>query len=160
MTGWTLGSRLSLMTTDLPKAGEISESVLNKFDRHVQQLWSPEWQIPSADLSTQFLPQFRNWPKNPLLRLTLKLTIIHSIYKRPETSGFNRVCCTPAATLQPRGPVTPKRLAWNLFKQWKTVYSGRKITASLGNVTVRGEIRWKGQGGSKTAKCLGMYSKR
>jgi hypothetical protein len=27
-------------------------------------------------------------------------------------------------------------------------YSGRKITATLGNVTVRGEIRWKEQGGS------------
>jgi hypothetical protein len=35
-------------------------------------------------------------------------------------------------------------------------YSGRKITASLGNVTVRGEIRWERQGGSTTAKS--MYS--
>jgi hypothetical protein len=26
-------------------------------------------------------------------------------------------------------------------------YSGRKITESMGNVTVRGEKRWKGQGG-------------
>jgi hypothetical protein len=38
-------------------------------------------------------------------------------------------------------------------------YSGRKITASLGNVTVRGENRWKGQGGSTTARVfLSMYS--
>jgi hypothetical protein len=38
------------------------------------------------------------------------------------------------------------------------VYSGRKITASLGNVTVRGGKRWKGQGGSTTAKSLSMYN--
>jgi hypothetical protein len=36
----------------------------------------------------------------------------------------------------------------------KGKYSGRKITVSLGNVTVRGEKRWKGQGGSTTAKSL------
>jgi hypothetical protein len=40
----------------------------------------------------------------------------------------------------------------------KNKYSGRKITASLGKVTVRGEKRWIGQGGSTTAKCLSMYS--
>jgi hypothetical protein len=34
------------------------------------------------------------------------------------------------------------------------VYSVRKITASLGNVTVRGKKRWKGQWGSKTAKSV------
>jgi hypothetical protein len=28
------------------------------------------------------------------------------------------------------------------------IYSGRKITESLGNVTVRGEKRWKEQGGA------------
>jgi hypothetical protein len=33
-------------------------------------------------------------------------------------------------------------------------YSGRKITASLGNVTVRGEKIWKGQGRSTMAKSL------
>jgi hypothetical protein len=37
-------------------------------------------------------------------------------------------------------------------------YSGRKITASLGNVTVRGGKWWKGQGGSAMAKRLSMYS--
>jgi hypothetical protein len=37
------------------------------------------------------------------------------------------------------------------------MYSGRKITASFGNVTVRGEKRWKGQGGSKMANSLSMY---
>jgi hypothetical protein len=37
-------------------------------------------------------------------------------------------------------------------------YSGRKITASLGNVTVRGEKR-KGQGGARwPTVCLSMYS--
>jgi hypothetical protein len=39
------------------------------------------------------------------------------------------------------------------------IYSGRKITESLRNVTVRGEKGWKEQGGSKMAKsCLSMYS--
>jgi hypothetical protein len=37
-------------------------------------------------------------------------------------------------------------------------YSGRKITESLGNVTVRGKKRWKGQGGSAMANSLSMYS--
>jgi len=37
------------------------------------------------------------------------------------------------------------------------LYSGRKITASLGNVTVRGEKRWKGQGGSTMAKSLSEH---
>jgi hypothetical protein len=36
--------------------------------------------------------------------------------------------------------------------------SGREITASLGNVTVRGEKRWKGQGRSTAAKSLIIYS--
>jgi hypothetical protein len=36
--------------------------------------------------------------------------------------------------------------------------SGRKITASLGNVTVRGEKDGKGKGGSAMAKSLSMYS--
>jgi hypothetical protein len=36
-------------------------------------------------------------------------------------------------------------------------YSGRKITASLGKITVRGEKRWKGQGGSTTAKSLSEH---
>jgi hypothetical protein len=36
-------------------------------------------------------------------------------------------------------------------------YSGRKITESLGNVTVRGE-KWKGQGRNAMAKSLGMNS--
>jgi hypothetical protein len=40
-----------------------------------------------------------------------------------------------------------------------TMYSGRKITASLGNVTVRGEKLWKGQGGSTITKSVpSMYS--
>jgi hypothetical protein len=43
----------------------------------------------------------------------------------------------PAGVLQLRGEPT---------------YSGRKITARLGNVTVRGEKRWKVQGGSTMAK--------
>jgi hypothetical protein len=37
-------------------------------------------------------------------------------------------------------------------------YSGRKITDSLVNVTVRGGKRWKGQGGSAMANSLSMYS--
>jgi hypothetical protein len=37
-------------------------------------------------------------------------------------------------------------------------YSGRKITESLGNVTVRGEKRWKEQEGSAMANCQSMYS--
>jgi hypothetical protein len=37
-------------------------------------------------------------------------------------------------------------------------YSGRKITASLGNVTVWGEKIWKEQGGSAMANSLSMYS--
>jgi hypothetical protein len=36
-------------------------------------------------------------------------------------------------------------------------YSGRKITPSFGNVTVRGEKIWKGQGGSTTAKSLSEH---
>jgi hypothetical protein len=40
----------------------------------------------------------------------------------------------------------------------QSVYSERKITTSLGNVTVRGGKRWKGQGGSTMAKSLSMYS--
>jgi hypothetical protein len=38
------------------------------------------------------------------------------------------------------------------------LYSGHKVTASLGNVTVRGEKRWKGQGASMMANSLSMYS--
>jgi hypothetical protein len=39
------------------------------------------------------------------------------------------------------------------------VYSGRKITASLGNVIVRGEKRWKEQGGARwPTVCLSVYS--
>jgi hypothetical protein len=37
------------------------------------------------------------------------------------------------------------------------IYGGRKITASFGNVTVRGEKRWKAQGGSATAKSLSEH---
>jgi hypothetical protein len=38
-------------------------------------------------------------------------------------------------------------------------YSGRKITASLGNVTVRGEKYGKGKGGARRRRvCLSMYS--
>jgi hypothetical protein len=41
----------------------------------------------------------------------------------------------------------------------RNTYSGRKITTSFGNVTVRGEKRWKGQGGSGLSTvCLSMYS--
>jgi hypothetical protein len=36
-------------------------------------------------------------------------------------------------------------------------YSGRKITESLGNVTVRGEKRWKEQGGRKMANSLSQH---
>jgi hypothetical protein len=35
-----------------------------------------------------------------------------------------------------------------LFTRKINIYSGRKIAESLGNVTVSGEKRWKGQGGS------------
>jgi hypothetical protein len=38
------------------------------------------------------------------------------------------------------------------------LYSGRNITESLGNVTVKGEKRLKGQGGSTMVKSLSMYS--
>jgi hypothetical protein len=37
------------------------------------------------------------------------------------------------------------------------LYSGRKITASLGNVTVRGEKRLKGQGGRTMANSLSEH---
>jgi hypothetical protein len=46
-----------------------------------------------------------------------------------------------------------REFRWPLYE-----YSGRKITASLGNATVRGEKRWKGQGGSAMANSLSMYS--
>jgi hypothetical protein len=36
-------------------------------------------------------------------------------------------------------------------------YSGRKITSSFGNVTVRGEKIWKGQGGITTANSLSEH---
>jgi hypothetical protein len=36
-------------------------------------------------------------------------------------------------------------------------HSGRKITASFGNVTVSGGKRYKGQGGSKVAKSLSEH---
>jgi hypothetical protein len=39
------------------------------------------------------------------------------------------------------------------------IYSERKINGSLGNVTVRGGKRWKGQGGARwPTVCLSMYS--
>jgi hypothetical protein len=38
------------------------------------------------------------------------------------------------------------------------MYSGRRITDSLCNVTVRGEKRWKEQGGRAMANSLSMYS--
>jgi hypothetical protein len=38
------------------------------------------------------------------------------------------------------------------------VYSGLKITASFGNITVRGEKIWKGQGESAIVNSLSMYS--
>jgi hypothetical protein len=43
---------------------------------------------------------------------------------------------------------------------WRQVlYSGRKINESLGNVTVRGGKRWKGQGGARwPTVCLSVYS--
>jgi hypothetical protein len=37
------------------------------------------------------------------------------------------------------------------------MYSGRKITANLGNVTVRWGKTWKEQGGSKMAKSLSEH---
>jgi hypothetical protein len=42
----------------------------------------------------------------------------------------------------------------------RACYSGRKITESLGNVTVRREKIWEEQGGSAMAStvCVGMYS--
>jgi hypothetical protein len=41
-----------------------------------------------------------------------------------------------------------------------TLYSGRKITASLGNVTVRGEKDGKNKRGARLSTvCLSMYSK-
>jgi hypothetical protein len=36
-------------------------------------------------------------------------------------------------------------------------YNGRKITESFGNVTVRGEKRWKEQGGSAMANSLSEH---
>jgi hypothetical protein len=39
-----------------------------------------------------------------------------------------------------------------------TCYSGRKITESLGNATVRGENRWKEQEGSAIVNSQSMYS--
>jgi hypothetical protein len=43
--------------------------------------------------------------------------------------------------------------------QARCQYSGRKITASLENVTVIGEKRWKGQGEARRPRvCLSMYS--
>jgi hypothetical protein len=41
--------------------------------------------------------------------------------------------------------------------QGNTLYSGRKITESLGNVTVRGGKRWKEQGGSVMANSLSEH---
>jgi hypothetical protein len=39
------------------------------------------------------------------------------------------------------------------------MYSGRKIAESLGNVTVRGEKRWKSKRGARLSTvCLSMYS--
>jgi hypothetical protein len=39
------------------------------------------------------------------------------------------------------------------------IYSERKITASFGNVIVRGEKRWKAQGEARWRRvCLSMYS--
>jgi hypothetical protein len=37
------------------------------------------------------------------------------------------------------------------------LYSGRKITESLGNVTVRGEKRWKEQEGSAIVNSLSEH---
>jgi hypothetical protein len=45
--------------------------------------------------------------------------------------------------------------AFSLCSIWP--YSGRKITESLGNVTVRGEKRWKEQGGSAMANSLSEH---
>jgi hypothetical protein len=40
-----------------------------------------------------------------------------------------------------------------------STYSGRKITESLGNVTVRGEKKWKGKREARRRRvCLSMYS--
>jgi hypothetical protein len=36
-------------------------------------------------------------------------------------------------------------------------YTGRKITASLGNVTIKEEKIWKGKGGSTAAKSLSEH---
>jgi hypothetical protein len=52
----------------------------------------------------------------------------------------------------------PSRFRTTVLYAWLSIYSGRKITASFGNVTVRGEKRWKGQGGSAMANSLSMYS--
>jgi hypothetical protein len=46
---------------------------------------------------------------------------------------------------------------YQISRSSSVLYSGRKIAASFGNVTVRGEIRWNGQGASKTAKSLSEH---
>jgi hypothetical protein len=43
-------------------------------------------------------------------------------------------------------------------RQNTLTYSGRKITASFGNVRVKGEKCWEGHEGSTMAKSLSMYS--
>jgi hypothetical protein len=50
--------------------------------------------------------------------------------------------------------------AWQCFVTSHTgLYSGRKITESLGNVTVKGEKRWKEQEGARLSTvCLSLYS--
>jgi hypothetical protein len=43
------------------------------------------------------------------------------------------------------------------FLDHEAGYSGRKLTASLGNVTVRGEKRWKEQEGSAIVNSLSEH---
>jgi hypothetical protein len=55
------------------------------------------------------------------------------------------VSCNPAVT------------GHSVAYKFREIKVGRKITASFGNVTVRGEKRWKGQGGSMMAKSLSEH---
>jgi hypothetical protein len=62
------------------------------------------------------------------------------------------------------GAVQPEREPYHsppflLHAYWCSVYSGRKITASIGNVTVRGEKDGKSKGEARwPTVCLSMYS--
>jgi hypothetical protein len=88
LIGWALGSPLSLITTDHETPRNRHTCGNNTLAGHVRKLYSPELQIASGELSTQLLPHLRNWPYIHSNQ-SLKLAIIHSIHRLPQTSGFN-----------------------------------------------------------------------